>query len=147
MGFFSTSKKVFGHIFNFKVTDWVNSEQHKINVKYIIDGYKKLFKSKKKHHTKETFEQSMHRLNLTEKDLLARKREFSRLFMISLMFSCAIFIYTMFITVKYQTFYGFLLGLSVTFLSLVNVFKYHFWFKQIELRKLNLTFKEWLNNA
>ena len=143
MGFFSGTRKVFGHIINLKVTEWADTNTHKDNFKYLGNYSKSIFVPEQPLH-QETFEQAIERLGLSENDLMTRKKEFFRLFFISLLISILLFSYTMFITIKYTNLYSFILGLSVTFLSLVKTFKYHFWLTQINKKKLGLTFKEWI---
>lgn len=144
MGIFSGVKQVAGQLVNFKVTDWFNVNNHKVNIAYIVDITKEVFSPSKPQY-QETFEEAVTRLQLSEQDLLDRKKEFLRLFIISLAVSFGLFLYTMFITIKYGNLYGFILGISVTILALAKTFRYHFWLTQITKRKLGLTFKDWLN--
>lgn len=143
MGLFSGTKKAVGQVVNFKVTDWFNTENHKSNINYIISTTKNLFLTEKSAY-QETFEQAMERLQLTEQDIIDRKKEFLKLFIISLIVSILLFSYTMFITIKYKNLYSFILGSGVTILGLAKTFKYHFWLTQITKKKLGLTFKDWL---
>ncbi|MGI9214188.1 MAG: type IVB secretion system protein IcmV [Gammaproteobacteria bacterium] len=145
MGIKSIIKVTFGQIINLRVTDWLNTKDHKNNLNYITSSFKGTFIPNTNFSNQETFEQAMQRLNLTEQDILERKKEFFKLFFISLIISLLLFIYTMLITINYKSFYGFILGTSISFLSLTKTFKYHFWLTQINKRKLGLTFKEWLN--
>lgn len=145
MGIKSIIKVTFGQILNLRVTDWLNTKDHKKNLNYISSSFKETFIPNTNLSNQETFEQAMQRLNLTEQDILERKKEFFKLFFISLIISLLLFIYTMLITINYRSFYGFILGTSLSFLSLTKTFKYHFWLTQINKRKLGLTFKEWLN--
>ena len=151
MGFLSGSKKVAGQVFNFRVQDWFGYKNHKGNLQYLTTTAKDLFSSTTESQAEsettkaETFEEAMTRLNITEEDLNLRKQEFFRLFVIFLAIAGVLFAYTMFITVRYASFYGFILGIAVTSLSLAQGFKYHFWLTQITKRKLGLTLKEWLN--
>jgi intracellular multiplication protein IcmV len=144
MGIFSGIKQVAGQVVNFKLTDWFNTQNHKSTIGYIVNSAKSLF-SPTTSTNQETFEQAMERLQLTEQDIVNRQKEFWRLFMISLAISIGLFLYTMFITIKYQNIYGFVLGVAVTILSLSKAFKYHFWLTQLNKRKLGLTLKDWLN--
>lgn len=144
MGLFSGTKKVFGHVVNFKVHQWIDSNYHKNIFKYLTDYTKSIF-SKDERLQQETFEQAIGRLQITEEDLANRKKEFTRLFIIFLVISLSLFSYTMFITITYSNIYSFVLGIGVTVLSLANTFKYHFWLTQINKKKLGLTFKEWLD--
>jgi intracellular multiplication protein IcmV len=144
MGLLSGSKKVASQIFNFRVQDWFGSKNHQFNIQYLYTTAKNIFTSTTSEN-QETFEEAIARLNITEEDLKSRKQEFSRLFIIFLAMGCILFLYTMVITVKYKNFFGFILGMSVTLLSLAQSFKYHFWLTQIVKRKLGLTLKDWLN--
>ena len=144
MGFFAGTKKVVGLIVNFKVTEWVNTTYHKHIFKYLSNYSKSVFTTEKTLN-QETFEQAIERLQLNEDDLISRKKEFFKLFVISLLISIGLFCYTMFITIIYKNFYSFILGISITILSLVKTFKYHFWLTQINKRKLGLTLKEWID--
>ena len=145
MGILSGTKKAVGQLVNFKVGDWLNAAYHKQVINYLTDYSKSLFKPEKTEGIQETFEEAVLRLNLTEKDLAARKKEFSNLFFIFLLISISFFAYTMFITVQYKNVYGFILGIGITALALTKTFRYHFWLTQINKRKLGLNFKEWLN--
>lgn len=145
MGIFSGSKKVVGQLVNFKVTDWFNTENHKSNIMYIVNTSKNLFLPAAKTSYQETFEQAMARLQLTEQDIADRKKEFLRLFIISLAITIGLFSYTMFITITYKNLYSFILGAGVTILGLAKTFRYHFWLTQVTKKKLGLTFKDWLN--
>lgn len=145
MGFFSGTKKVLGQVVNFKVQDWIDAKYHKNFFTFIGNYSKSLFTKNPIITKQETFEEAIKRLNLSEEDLIKRKKEFSKLFSISLIVSVGLFSYTMFITIKYSNFYSFILGASVTAMSLANTFKYHFWLTQINKRKLGLSFQEWLD--
>lgn len=145
MGIKSIIKVTFSQIINFRVNDWLNTKNHKNNLNYISSSFKETFIPNTNLNNQETFEQAIERLNLTEQDIFDRKKEFFKLFIISLIISLLLFIYTMLITISYKSFYGFILGSSISFLSLTKTFKYHFWLTQINKRKLGLTFKEWLN--
>lgn len=145
MGFFSGTKKVLGQIINLRVNEWIDAKYHKNFFAFLGDYSKSLFSKDQIITKQETFEEAIKRLNLSEEDLIKRKREFNKLFIISLTISIALFSYTMFITIKYSNLYSFILGASVTAMSLANTFKYHFWLTQINKRKLGLSFKEWLD--
>lgn len=145
MGFFSGTKKVLGQVFNFRVNEWLDTKYHKNFFGFITNYTSSLFTKDQTITKHETFEEAIKRLNISEDDLIKRKQEFNKLFIIYLIISLSLFSYTMFITIKYSNFYSFILGTSVTAMSLASTFKYHFWLTQITKRKLGLTFKEWLD--
>ena len=91
----------------------------------------------------ETFEEAMQRLNITEAELNARRKEFTRLMFIYLAISLSIFAYTVYIVTMHKNFMGFMMGFAITIYSLTYVFKYHFWIYQIKHKKLGCTLREW----
>ena len=145
MGFFSGTKKVVGQVINLRVHEWIDAKYHKNFFNFLSNYSKSLFTKNQPKLQQETFAEAVQRLNLSEEDLIKRKKEFNKLFIISLIISISLFSYTMFITIKYSNFYSFILGTSVTAMGLANAFKYHFWLTQITKKKLGLSFKEWLD--
>jgi intracellular multiplication protein IcmV len=145
MGLFSKAKGVAGQVVNVKVNKWINWNGIKDTFSKTTDTAKDLVRT---HHVgePETFEEATKRLGLTEQDLKTKIQNFSKLFLIYVFIATIIFSYSVFITIKNKNLPGFLLGLAVTSLSLVNAFRYHFWCFQIKSRKLGCSFKEWLHD-
>jgi intracellular multiplication protein IcmV len=95
---------------------------------------------------KESFEQAMQRLNLTEKDLQQRVHEFTRLFLICISLTLLAFIYAMYL-LFHGSIRGCFVGLAITFMLGAQAFRYHFWRFQILHRRLGVTFNYWLKHT
>lgn len=142
MGFFSRVKNAGGYIVNLKITKWAGLDQIKDSTKGVVNLGQKLFISEQANYT-ETFEEALQRLNITEEQLNARKKEFTRLMIIYLIISLIIFSYSIYVVAVYKNFMGFMMGFAITLYSLTYVFKYHFWIYQIKNKKLGCTLREW----
>lgn len=142
MGFFSRVKDASGYIVNFKVNKWFGIDQVKDSSKNFLNLGRSVFIPQQSDHV-ETFEQAMQRLNITEAELKQRQKEFTRLMIVYLLISIAIFCYSIYIVVEHKNLMGFMMGFAVTLYSLTYVFRYHFWIYQIKNKKLGCTLREW----
>ncbi len=142
MGFFSRVKNAGGYIVNFKVTKWAGLDQIKDSSKSVVNLGRNLLTAEQANYV-ETFEEAMQRLNITEAELNARRKEFTRLMFIYLFVSLAIFTYSIYVVAVHKNFMGFMMGFAITIYSLTYVFKYHFWIYQIKHKKLGCTLREW----
>lgn len=133
------------HIVDVRVDKWIGYDFLKTSFIHTGRSFKTLFQIKKATYT-ETFEEAIHRLGLNEQTLIARKREFIRLAIIFVLFACGILGYAIYLASQKQ-----LVGCAIAFLfslyALVNAFRFHFWFFQMQHRKLGCTFQEWLNGG
>jgi intracellular multiplication protein IcmV len=145
MGFFSGVRKVGGTIFNFRVKDWFGTDFIVDNFKNIRTNFKHTF-TQQQAELKETFDESLIRLNLTETDLANRKKEFKRLLLIFIAVAVLIFVYSLAIAIINHNIGGFFMGLAITLYALSHAFKYHFWLYQINKRKLGCTVREWFTD-
>lgn len=139
MGFFSGVKRVVTPLVN--VPKWMNLRDIGSIGRMIVGIAKSLFVPEKA-TTTENFEEALIRLNLTEVDIQARRKEFRRLVITFLIISLALLSYDI-----YQLGQGHIrasvLITVLTAISLVQVFRYHFWLFQIKQRKLGCTVREW----
>lgn len=142
MGFFSGLRKAGGYVFNFRVDKWVGYEQIKRNSTDLLDDAKTIFIAEQADH-KETFEEALKRLNLSEAELQARAVEFRRLMLLFLILAGLVFGYSFYIGFMYKNVAGFFMGIAVTIFALANAFRYHFWLYQIKHKKLGCTLREW----
>lgn len=142
MGFFSGIKNAGGAIFNFRVTKWVGLDQIKANSRNLVNIGQSLITPQQANY-KETFEEALVRLNITEEQIQQRRKEFTRLMVIYLGISLLIFAYSIFIVYKYKNIMGFIMGFALTIFALTHAFKYHFWIYQIKHRRLGCTLREW----
>jgi intracellular multiplication protein IcmV len=91
---------------------------------------------------RESFESAVERLGLDESTLQARQRYFQRLTKVYLVITVALFAYAIYMLVV-GTFLGFLMALVAVWIALVLTFRQHFWYTQIKVRRLGLSFAEW----
>jgi intracellular multiplication protein IcmV len=92
---------------------------------------------------KETFEQAMVRLGLTEADIHKTARNYHIYALIFLILGLALFVYAFYLLFAYLALMGCLLGLTAAAFSWGQAFRFDFWSCQIRKRKLGLTFNEW----
>lgn len=125
----------------FKVRSWVDLDRIRQGSNFIVSGLSTYFIPQQK-TAQESFDEAKLRLNLTDEDLLIRKKGLFRLVVIMLIMSMLLFFYFL-----YNLFYGryasVLLTSIVMLLSLVIAFRYHFWYFQIQQRKLGCTLSDW----
>lgn len=93
---------------------------------------------------KETFEEAMIRLGLTEADLSKRQIEFKRLFYLFIIIGLSIIFYAVYMAYL-KHFGACLISFCLAGFAFANAFKWHFWMFQLRNRKLGCTVKEWLD--
>ena len=95
---------------------------------------------------KETFEEAIARMNLTEADLKDRQKMFLMQTFVYLGVGLCVLGYAIWLA-----FQGYITGMLVTFLVALLAFSYafrsHFWLFQLKKRKLGCTFKEYLDSS
>ncbi len=95
---------------------------------------------------KETYDEAVQRLNLSEERIAQQYKIFRRLLIVFLLLSLVIFFYAIFMVMR-GTVFGFVFSMLLMILSLGNAFRYHFWMFQIKHKKLGCTFKEWYHSS
>jgi len=93
---------------------------------------------------RETFEDAVVRLELTEPAIQARQRYFKRLAMIYALIAALLLVYAFYLLIANQTVLGFVMTLVAVWVTLALAFKQHFWYTQMKVRRLGLSFTEWL---
>ncbi|STX40969.1 intracellular multiplication protein IcmV [Legionella donaldsonii] len=130
---------IFKRIFN--VRWWLDFDRLKSFTMYLANGFKRMFVPQQ-NAKGESFENAMARLNLSEKDLIAKQSALHRLSI--LMCGAALFIFAYAV---YHLFYGsyraVIVSLVIMMIALVLAFRYHFWYFQIKERKLGCSISEW----
>ncbi len=134
---FKVSRKTF-----FNPSGWIDLDSIKQQNSALWSVLRGLF-SLPKPQKKETFEEAMTRLNLTEKEVKHRGqlyRYYAIAFAILGIFTLLYSFYHLFINFY---FISWLLGTSVAGIFFAQAFRYDFWSFQIRKRKLGATFTEW----
>lgn len=105
---------------------------------------KSVFKPKKREIVKETFEQALVRLQLTEPMLQERKKSLRTTIILYAVLALIFFIYAF-----YLLFTGVVLGafisIVLTFTAMGFAYRDHFWYVQITCRRLGMSIKDWAN--
>lgn len=135
----SRTMRVLTRIIN--IRSWIDYDRTKASLKYLRDGFKKLFIPQVQTAEKD-FNDVVKEYKLTEEDLQKQKNSLKRLSYYMLFFSSAVFIYFFYQLIQLNIM-ATILSLVVTCLGLVLAFRYHFWAFQIQQRKLGCTFEEW----
>lgn len=134
---------IMGRIIDTRVDKWMSWDYLSDTTSKIKDSVTDLITPQKAKYN-ETFEEAMIRLNLTEADLLSRKKEFTRLFYLFVVIGLAIIGYAV-----YMALLGYMGACLISFclaaFSFAQAFKWHFWLFQLRNRKLGCTIKEWMN--
>jgi intracellular multiplication protein IcmV len=125
----------------FKFRAWTDYDRVKENSSYIYEGVKK-FTEVQQADKKETFEEALKRLNISEHDLDLKQKALFRLSILMLCIGLAVFFYALF-KLWYEQWFALFLCSIVIALSLSLSFRYHFWHFQIKHRKLGCTFEDW----
>ena len=99
----------------------------------------------KKPTQRESFEEAMIRLELTEEDIKKRTQAFLKLMLLFTFLSFIMFVYAIFLFWENHFTAG-IIGLVLTAMMLTQVFRYHFWHFQMKKRKLGCSIKEWLKS-
>lgn len=143
---FNNSKKVAGRFFNFRIDQWVDYENIKSTALFIMRQTKFLFSSHKPNNTQhigENFEEAKLRLNLTDEDLVLQAIQYKRFTLFFLLLSMAVFLYALFLIAIQRNIMGFCMAFSLTLYGLSQAVRYHFWYFQIQRKKLGCSLQEW----
>jgi len=137
----------FGGIFvpfhNFKkLLGWSDLKQSYLNAGA---SAKDIFQPK---HTqtviKETYEEAVVRLNLSEEDQEKRKKTFFRMCLFYIGIALVLFIYAIYLMFT-SFFIAVFIALMLVAVALSLAFREHFWYVQMTCRRLGLSIKDWAN--
>jgi intracellular multiplication protein IcmV len=145
LGFLRPSKIVKGTVKTVaNVPAWLGYQLIKENTQGMVEFIKPVL-TPVEAKRKETFEEALIRLNITEADLVARQRRLQVSSWIFIFFSICLFAYAM-----YMLWHGYvfvmLISLALTGLAVIKACFYRFWIFQIRNRRLGCTFGEWWRN-
>ena len=134
---FKVSRKTF-----FNPREWLGYDSLKEQTQTIQSFVKEAATVRKPERT-ETFDEALQRLDMKEEELpgIATKYLCYALFFLGL--AIVDFIYGIYLLFHHGAFLGMVLAFAVCALLLAQAFRYHFWFFQIQNRKLGCTFEEW----
>lgn len=131
-------------MFNFRPGVWLDYKNLKSNTQYYMNQFRSLYHIEPLSRT-ETFEEALHRLNLTPEFLASQQKHYLFLIYFYLILASSIFCYCLWL-ILHGNIMGSLMSLAVTLYALSFAFRYHFWKYQIQKRRLNCSFSEWLHD-
>lgn len=144
MGLWKSTKNITSKIFDIRVDKWMSLSYLKEvtgRTGYLV----KNLVTPKKATRKETFEQALERLNITEADLVQRQKEFTRLLYLFLTLASLIIGYAIYMIIKGYAIVS-LIAFCISLYTLSQAFHFHFWLFQMKNRKLGCTLKEWFHS-
>ena len=139
----SKTGSIIARVFNFR--RWLDWERMKSSTLYLKNGIKKILIPQRQKAT-ESFKAAQTRLNLTDTDLLERQKGLMRLCVLMLLFSSAMFFYSLYL-LYYLQIKALVVSVVVMMLGLTLAFRYHFWSFQIKSHKLGCSFREWYDEG
>lgn len=129
----------------FNFSGWMGKDQLVNSASDLYSKSRSLF-SIKQNSRYENFEDALHRMGITEKDLLMRAAEFRRSFVLFFVITICVISYAFYLLLN-GNFFGFLISLGLAAVGAAMTFRYHFWLFQIQERRLGCTISEWINKA
>lgn len=93
---------------------------------------------------RETFDEAVKRLGLTDKDIQQQVARHLWMFFIFISMTVLLLTYSIYLLIT-QRYQGFLLGTFVGVLASSFAFREHFYYFQIKTRRLGCTFQDWID--
>lgn len=92
---------------------------------------------------RESFEEAVARLGMSEAAISARQRYCKRLATLYVCIALVLLFYAFYVWIVFGAFFGFLMTLIAVWIALALGFRQHFWYTQMKVRRLGLSFREW----
>ena len=144
MGILKWTGKAFTSVVNVRVDHWLGIDYIKHTIGQTVASAREIFIPEKSER-KETFEESLQRLDITTEELKAKASDFTSLFAIHLLIALIIFCYSIFLFYS-SNWGGGAMALCLVTYPLSLAFRFHFWLFQIKNRKLGCSIQDWWNN-
>jgi intracellular multiplication protein IcmV len=126
------------------VKTWVSYDEVAANAKNTIGLFRRLTSRGTEEVRHETYEEALVRMNLTPEQVVARKNNFLYSAMIYGAFALGFFLYFSYLLINLHILASFL-ALIPTVLMLLTAYREHFWYMQMQKKKLGCSFHEWLD--
>jgi len=144
MSLWQKTAKAVGVVVNLQIDQWLDLQGLKKTTRYFFQQGKQLFKVQQAQYA-ESFEEAVHRLELTPELLNLQKKRYLSLSLFFLVIVLALFGYTIFLIMAGNKM-GALTTLALAFYAGSMVFRFHFWYFQISQKKLGCAMREWLSS-
>ena len=126
------------------VRKWSSYDEVSADAKMTFGLFRKFFSRNTARVIKqETYEESVARLHMTEEQLLQRKKVFLYSALIYGGLAFILFVYFVYLLLT-KHFLATFLALILTGLMIVSAYREHFWYMQMQKRKLGCSFSDWL---
>lgn len=127
----------------FDIRGWADWDRLRGTSNYFLRVFRRLFTIRAvKPSQIKSFEQVIEEQGLTEETLQAQAKGLKRLYISMLLLAGCFYVYGMY-ELLYGGFLSVVLSLVLMFVSLALAFRYHFWYFQIQSRKLGCSLSEW----
>ena len=143
-GFFRGVGKVSGKVIDVRADKWLGYEYLKATSMRTFDIVRENFLPEQA-TSSETFEEALHRLQLTESLLKQRIKEFQRLLWFHLALTAGVIGYALYMASQHALI-ATLVAFCLSIWCAGQAFRYHFWLFQMQHRKLGCTLSEWFNS-
>lgn len=139
-------KKIFKRSVN--IPAWIGYKQLAATTKEFAGVIKNTFTAAEPliESQKESFEEAMARLQLTEQGLKQRIKFLTFFSVFWLVLSLGVLAYGIYLA-EVGTWYSFVACVAITLVCLAQAFRYNFWLFQMKQRRLGCTFQDWLNGT
>lgn len=147
MGFFRGMGRIIKPLVN--VPKWMGAKQISSDASYITEIAKGVL-TPQQAKRKEDFDTAVKRLNLTEKNIAERYKEFKRLSIIFAITFLVLFGYAIYLLLGVDpeiSWRAIALSMVVSILALIQFLRFHYWMYQVKKRKLGCGFKEYFFNG
>lgn len=126
-------------------TGWIGYNSLKVHSRNLYDVLRSLFSPAPAPSPieTETFEAAIKRMGLTEQTLQETAQTYYWYAIFFATLGVLLVLFAFYLLFQYVTFSGWLLALASSALFFSQAFRFHFWYFQIQRRKLGCTFAEW----
>lgn len=132
--------------FFFNPRAWGSYDEVSSATKTTFGLFKRLFSRFSREVRRETYDEAISRLGLTDKQIEARRKTFFYSALVYLLFAFGFFVYFAYLLFNLHLLSAFLTFLLVV-LMLLTGYREHFWYMQMKKKKLGCNFKDWLEFA
>lgn len=141
MGFFGGFKKVASHIIDLRIDRWSDLKGNKDTAAYFFNLVRKLLKPEPPTPL-EDFERVVEEQALTEAALHDKSEKYKALAMLFVLVAGLLFVYTL-VLWYLDNLMGMCMSAALILYALSQAFRFHFWYFQIQQRKLGCSLGEW----
>lgn len=126
------------------VKTWLSYDNLKSDVKNVWGLFRRLFSRSRREIYRETYEEAVIRLGLTSEQIVTRKKNFLYAAIVYWLVASVFVSYFIYLIINVRLFSAFFM-LILTILMVLTAYQEHFWYMQMQKKKLGCNFREWLD--